>query len=370
MTLTGTEPDAVRTEAEPTLACALTETQAAIGEAARRYLTDRYPPARVAELADRGQADLSAWAELERQGWLDAGLGLAELTVLAQESGRALHPAPWLLTAGLALPFYHAAGCGLPGPATLAGATGHWGGGHATATDDGWEIDGDLPATSGAQCAAEILVAADTEDGRAVFRVRPDGPGVTRTRREGIDPLREASDFRLTAAPARLLNRPWQAGPLLAAAQDRLAAMLAGEAVGVADGALAFAVDYAKVRRQFGRPIGSFQAVAHLLAEGYADVELARSLAYGAAFAVEGADPDAGQAVALAVCASTRAAVRVCEAAMQVCGGIGVTWEFPVHWWYRRALWLDAFHAAHGEPLNLLADAVLGGLRAPVEIGV
>jgi alkylation response protein AidB-like acyl-CoA dehydrogenase len=182
---------------------------------------------------------------------------------------------------------------------------------------------------------------------------------VSWTRLEGVDPLREASAFQLTAAPARLLAGPDRAGPLLAGIGARMTAMLAAEAVGVADRALQIAVEHAKVREQFGRPIGTFQAVAHLLAESYADVELARSLAYGAAFAVAAADPGAGQVLALAVQASRHAALRACESAIQVCGGIGVTWEFPLHWWYRRALWLDAFHAARGDPLDALAGAIL-----------
>ena len=361
MVVTGNQVPATRTGTESQLACTLTDTQAGMRDAARRYLTERYPPARIAELADSGKFDVSAWAELKRQGWLDADLGTVELTVLAEESGRALHPTPWLPTAGLAVPVYHAAGTDLPGPATLAGTRR---GCHAVAAGDGWELDGYLPAVFGAYGAAEILVAAGTGDGCAVFGVRPDGPGVAWTRRKGIDPLREASDVRLTAAPARRLAGPGQAGPLLAAVEHRIAVMLAGEAVGVADRALDFAVGYAKVRRQFGRPIGSFQAVAHALAEGYADVELARSLAYGAAFAVGAGDRKASQAVAQAVHASRRAALRVCEAAIQVCGGIGVTWEFPLHWWYRRALWLDAFHAACADPLDLLASEVLGDRAA------
>jgi alkylation response protein AidB-like acyl-CoA dehydrogenase len=340
--------------AEPGLACSLTDTQAEIGAAARRYLTDRYPPGKIAELADRGEADVAAWADLGRQGWLDADLGVVELTVLAEESGRALHPAPWLITAALAAPVYHAAGTGLPGPATLAR------GGRASAADGGWELDGYLSGVPGLSGAAEVLVVAHVADGQAVFGVRPDGPGVSRTRLAGIDPLRDGSDLVLAAAPARLLARPGLAGPLLAEIEDRTTAMLAGEAVGVAARAVEFAVEYAKVREQFGRPIGSFQAVAHQLADSYADVELARSLAYGAAFAVAAGDPGADLSLTLAGQASSGAALRACETAIQACGAMGVTWEFPLHWWYRRALWLDAFHAARGDPLGALADAVLG----------
>ncbi len=348
---------------------ALTGTQTQIKDAARRYLTDRYPASRVAELGDRREADHAAWPELERQGWLDPGLGVVELTVLAEESGRALHPTPWLPAAGLALPVYDAAGAGLPGPATLADARSTCRAGEAR---DGWRLDGHIPAAFCGWDAAEIVVAARTGDGCALFALRPDGPGTSRTRREGIDPLRESADIALAAAPARLMAGPGLAGPLLTATSDRMTAMLAGEAVGVADRALEFAVGYAKVREQFGRPIGGFQAVAHALADGYADIELARSLAYRAACAVADRDHGAAQALALAVYTSRRAAVRVCEIAIQVCGGMGVTWEFPLHWWYRRALWLEEYHAARGEPADELADAAfaeyaVGTARDPAQ---
>jgi alkylation response protein AidB-like acyl-CoA dehydrogenase len=342
------------------LSFTVTETQVAVKDAARRYLTDQYTPSKIARLAERGQGDLDTWAELRRQGWLDAGLGIAELTMIAEESGRALNPAPWLLTAALALPVYAAAGTDQPGPATLVDAVATC---RCRREDDIWLLDGTVPDVTGARDAAEIIIAADTAEGAALFGIRPDAPGAVRTQRDVIDPLRDSSDFALAAAPARLLAGPGQASRLLAAAQARLEVMLAAEAVGVADRVLEFAVEHAKSRVQFGRPIGAFQAIAHPLADSYADVELARSLTYHAAHAVADGDQDQAVALAAAAYASRRAAVRGGELALQVCGGMGITWEFPLHWWYRRALWLEALRLSRPGPLDIIATAVLGEER-------
>jgi len=194
----------------------------------------------------------------------------------------------------------------------------------------------------------------------ALFGVRPDGHAALLTERRSIDPLRGLSGLELTGASARPLVAAPGARRLLVTIDRRAAALLACEAVGVADRALEFAVGYAKTRVQFDRPIGSYQAVGHLLAESYAELELARSLAYRAACVLRDRTKNADQALACAVHASRRAALQVCEAAIQVCGGIGVTWEFPLHRWYRRALWLDAVHARRPDPLVTLAETILG----------
>jgi alkylation response protein AidB-like acyl-CoA dehydrogenase len=336
---------------------AFTQTQTELRMAARRYLGDRYPATRIAELSDSTGYDAASWPELERQGWLDPDLGMVELALLAEEGGRALHPTPWWATVGLAVPVYRAAGADLPGAATLADGSGTC---RAWPDGDLWLLEGRVGAVVDARAAAEIVVAARTDTGVALFGVLPDGAGVSLAGHTGIDPLRGGSDLTLARTSARLLVGPPSAEPLLAAVGRRAAALLACEAVGVADRALEVAVDYAKTRVQFDRPIGSYQAVGHLLADSYAELELARSLAYRAARVLEDQAGNAAEALGCAVHASRRAAVQVCEAAIQVCGGIGVTWEFLLHRWYRRALWLDAFHAGAPDPLAAVARVVLG----------
>jgi alkylation response protein AidB-like acyl-CoA dehydrogenase len=123
---------------------------------------------------------------------------------------------------------------------------------------------------------------------------------------------------------------------------ERLAA-LALEAAGIAQRALEFAVEHAQTREQFGRPIGVYQAVAHPLADTYVESELARSLAYWAAWCVAENDEQAPVAVASAKSYAGDAAVAACERAIQVLGGIGFTWEHPLHTFYKRALSIQAY---------------------------
>jgi alkylation response protein AidB-like acyl-CoA dehydrogenase len=122
---------------------------------------------------------------------------------------------------------------------------------------------------------------------------------------------------------------------------ERLAA-LALEASGIAQRALELAVEHAKTREQFGRPIGVYQAVSHPLANTYVEAELARSLAYWAAWCVAENDEQTAMAVAAAKSYAGDAAVAACERAIQVLGGIGFTWEHPLHAYYKRALWIQA----------------------------
>jgi alkylation response protein AidB-like acyl-CoA dehydrogenase len=124
--------------------------------------------------------------------------------------------------------------------------------------------------------------------------------------------------------------------------EEQLAA-LSLEAVGVAAKVLELAVEYAKTREQFGRPIGVYQAVSHRLADTYVETELARSLAYWAAWCVAEQDEQAPVAVAAAKAYCGDAAVAACERSIQVHGGIGFTWEHVLHHYYKRALWIQAF---------------------------
>jgi alkylation response protein AidB-like acyl-CoA dehydrogenase len=126
---------------------------------------------------------------------------------------------------------------------------------------------------------------------------------------------------------------------------EQLAA-LSIEAVGIAAKALELALDYAKTREQFGKPIGTYQAVSHQLANTYVETELARSLAYWAAWCVAEGDEQADVACAAAKVYCGDAAVAACERSIQVHGGIGFTWEHVLHEYYKRALWIQA-HAGY-----------------------
>jgi len=339
---------------------ALTQEQRDLTSAVRRYLADSYPPDRIAELADGGPGSGTgpAWTELGRQGWLDDDLGTVELGLLAEESGYALHPTSWWATAALAAPVYRAAGLAPVTPATLAWAPGEC---RATPAGAGWLLLGGFTRVVDAAAAAELVVAARTDAGVALFGIAPDAPGARWSHRRSVDPLRRLSDLEVADTPARLLVAAPAAGPLLDAVTRRAAALLACEAVGVGARALDLAVDHAKVRVQFDRPIGSYQAVAHQLAEAYAEVELARSLAYRAICETS----PGGEPLGCAIHAARRAALLACETAIQVCGGIGATWEFPLHRWYRRALWLAAYTTVTADPLDVVAAHLFDQPVAP-----
>jgi alkylation response protein AidB-like acyl-CoA dehydrogenase len=140
----------------------------------------------------------------------------------------------------------------------------------------------------------------------------------------------------------------------------RLRAAMAAEALGVAQRALELGIEHAKTREQFGRPIGVYQAVSHALADTYADVELARSLVYWAAWSVAEDDEQALLAAAAASAFATEAAVAACERSIQVHAGTGFTWEHPLHRFYKRALWLEGFGRRPAALRREIADAVLG----------
>jgi alkylation response protein AidB-like acyl-CoA dehydrogenase len=139
----------------------------------------------------------------------------------------------------------------------------------------------------------------------------------------------------------------------------RLRAAMAAEALGIAQRALDLGIEHAKTREQFGKPIGTYQAVSHPLAQTYTDVELSRSLAYWAAWCVAEDDDRAPLAAAAAKAFATEAAVAACERSIQLHGGIGFTWEHPLHRFYKRAQWLEGFGTRPSELRLEVADALL-----------
>jgi alkylation response protein AidB-like acyl-CoA dehydrogenase len=139
----------------------------------------------------------------------------------------------------------------------------------------------------------------------------------------------------------------------------RFRAGAAAEALGVAQRALDLGVEHAKARVQFGKPIGTYQAVSHPLAQTYTDVELSRSLVYWAAWCVAEEDERAELAATAAKAFATEAAVAACERSIQVHGGIGFTWEHPLHRFYKRALWLEGFGRRPAELRLDVANSLL-----------
>ena len=343
---------------------AFSQEQEMLRAAAREWLADRYPIDRVVSLAESDAGwEPSVWGELTELGWLDPDLDLLEHAVLAEEAGYALLPAPWFTSVALAGP---ALGAPPSRPTTLA-----WVDDAATtlrdaagsvacrADDDvdGWRLTGVKRAVPDGSLADEAVVVARTPDRVALFRVDLAAhPEVVRPLSTS-DGTRRLAELRLDGTPAELL--PASAGPALTAVRRRSAALLACEAAGITQRALDIAVEYAKTRTQFDRPIGSYQGVSHGLADVYATLALARSLAYRAAWCVSADDPAAEEATATASIAAARAAVGGCEPAIQAMGGIGFTWDHPLHRFYKRAQWIAAFDGTPSRRRAELAGLIL-----------
>jgi alkylation response protein AidB-like acyl-CoA dehydrogenase len=322
-------------------------------------LPDGYDRSVWARMA--GELGLPGIAVPERYG--GAGAGPVEAAIVCEETGRFLLPGPLLSTMLAAAAIVHAADdrvadAVLPGIAAgetiatlaVAEAGGRWdvGAVHCTATPaaGGWRLDGLKRYVPDAHVADLIVTAARTPDGlAALFAVDRGANGVTVDLLTAFDLTRRLCDVTLDAAPAVPLAGPG-ARPL-DEVLDLVRVLVAAEQIGTAWAALDMAVGYARDRVQFGRAIGSFQAIKHMCADVLLDLESARSAAYFAAWAAASGSADLAVAAPLAraFCADTLLAAASLN--MQVHGGLCFTWEHPAHLYFRRAkagaqLWGDA----------------------------
>ncbi|NUS91707.1 MAG: acyl-CoA dehydrogenase [Nocardia sp.] len=279
------------------------------------------------------------------------GYSTAELAVVLEECGRALVCEPVLHSAVLGTQALLTAAADTTGllPGALTGrsfvtvsaldpATDDL---HAHPDGDGWRIDGTVTHLPGGTTADIAVASAAAPDGRRLFALRL-GPDTVRRPREVLDPTRRQADLTVRDCPAVALTVPESTRATTARLQDLATLAIACENTGLVDRLVELTVEYAGTRYQFGRPIGSFQAVKHRAADLLVALERARSASRYAA-AVYAADPDAARlavAVAGAVCAD--AAVFAAYEAVQLHGGVGFTWEHPVHSYLRRALGNEA----------------------------
>ena len=324
-------------------------------------LPDGYDRAVWARMA--GELGLPGLAVPQRYG--GAGAGPVEAAIVLEETGRFLLPGPLLSTLLAAAAIVRVAddrvaGALLPGVAAgdtiatlaLAEAGGRWdaGGVHCTATPvagGGWRLDGRKRYVPDAHAAGLLVTAARTvPDGVvALFAVDRDAAGVTVEPLTAFDLTRRLSDVALDAASAVPLADP--AAQPLDEVLDLVRVLVAAEQVGTAQAALDMAVGYARERVQFGRAIGSFQAIKHMCADVLLDVESARSAAYFAAWTAASDPGDLAVAAPLARAFCADAALAAAALNMQVHGGLCFTWEHPAHLFFRRAksgalLWGDA----------------------------
>jgi alkylation response protein AidB-like acyl-CoA dehydrogenase len=284
-----------------------------------------------------------------------AGFAFTDMQIVLDEMGRALVCAPFLSSAVMAVAAMLASGddeaCEdlLPGIAdgssiaTLAvtDADGHW----EPSNDEvqaqergiGWVLRGRRTFVIAGQNADVILVPAQTSGGPSVFAVRAANAGLTAVGMETLDMTRTLADLEFDGVAGTLVGARGAAEQIVRPALAAGLAGLAAEQAGAARRAMELAVDYAKVREQFGRPIGSFQAIKHKCADMLVEVESSSSLAYAAGKAIDEGSEEAMMLASMAKAYCSEAFTHVAAENIQVHGGIGFTWEHPAHLYYRRA---------------------------------
>jgi alkylation response protein AidB-like acyl-CoA dehydrogenase len=281
-----------------------------------------------------------------------AGYGFADLAVVLEELGGALYPSPLLAGRVLAGELLMALLPDAADPGVVREALGRLATGTATGTADLGDpglvartapdggvvvVDGIVaPVVDGAR--ADLLLLGATLDGApAVVLVEASAPGLTRTPMRTLDLTRELATVSCDGTPARVLA----SGPAAVAARSdawrRAAIAMAAEQIGGAARCLAMAVEHARGRIQFGRPIGSFQAVKHRLAEVLLEVDAGQAAVTHAARAVDAGSPDLALLAPLVLAHTSEAYIAAAAACIQVHGGMGFTWEHPAHLYYRRA---------------------------------
>jgi alkylation response protein AidB-like acyl-CoA dehydrogenase len=281
-----------------------------------------------------------------------AELGFSNMQIVVEEMGRALVCSPFLSSAVMCATALLAAEetdilAGIADGSTIAALAfldrrGQWNSSedhaHAELTaDGGWVLTGTYQFVLDAAVADVVLVAAATSAGPGLFAVRTDTAGVRRTPLETLDMTRRQADLAVDSAPAIPVGRVGDADAYLAAAFNAGLAALAAEQVGGARRLLEMSVEYASVREQFGRPIGSFQAIKHKCADMLVEVESATSAAYAAGTAIDEGSDESAVLASLAKAYCSEAYCHVAAENIQIHGGIGFTWEHPAHLYYRRA---------------------------------
>jgi len=322
----------------------LSEDQLALRDGARELLDGLAPTTRVRTVVDAGGGiDDGLWKAMVEQGWTAVevpedrgglGLGAVEVAVLLEEVGRHVAPAPFLstlLAAGALARAGHAdwADRLAAGEAIGCVAWSRPGRGGVRAAGD--SLTGRSDPVAFAPSADVAVVAAESDDGPALFAVEL---GERRPRREpAMDMTRELGWLQFDDTPAERVGGADDVDAVL----DRGAAFTSVEMLGGASRAMDMAVEYAKDRVQFGRPIGSFQAVKHRCADMLVDVEGMRSTAYWAAWCIGAQQDDVSVAASTAKIWCADASKRVMASSLQVHGGIGFTWEHDLHLFLKRA---------------------------------
>jgi alkylation response protein AidB-like acyl-CoA dehydrogenase len=331
----------------------------------RQFFTDKSDEQAVrAQMSSARGWDPDVWKQMAEEIGLaglivpeeygGAGFGPVELCLVMEEMGRTLACSPFLASSVAATQALLA--CAdeatkktlLPQLATgdtlatlaTAEPNGRWDIAgiemQARSKDDGWLLDGRKRFVLDGHNADVLLVAARTDEGIGLFQVDADASGLSRTPIPELDLTRKLTDVELAATPATLVS----SGDQTAALEQVLAfvvAALAAEQVGGAQTCLEMATDYAKTRLQFGRPIGSYQAIKHKCADMLCEVEFAKTAAYNALFTAAEAPDELREAAAIAKSYCSEAYFHAAAENIQIHGGMGFTWEHPAHLYFKRA---------------------------------
>jgi alkylation response protein AidB-like acyl-CoA dehydrogenase len=372
-----------------------TDEQNQLRDAVRRFCAENFDEQTVRQLMQSDPPfDSKVWARLGSElGVLglsvpeaDGGVGgtLVDQAVAVEELGASLACGPVFGTIFLAIPALVAASASqvrdellvelVEGRRTAAFVVAD----RAGASDIAVSITADHDALTGivervvdAGAADDLLVAARGADGVvALYAVEGSAPGVQRSPLATLDLTRPQATVMLSGAPGRLVAGPDDAERVIEHTLHVGSALLAVEQVGAAQHLLDLSVDYAKSRLQFGRPIGSFQAVKHRLADLLVDLEHARSTAYHAVWALADGSDDPALAVSIAQATASAAFSRIAADTIQVHGGIGFTWEHQAHLYFKRATCDAALLGTAEQHRSRVAELVLDNLNNSAAEGV
>jgi alkylation response protein AidB-like acyl-CoA dehydrogenase len=351
---------------ETTMNFAFSEEQDELRKSVRRFLEDKSPETEVRRLMETTEGyDPAVWSQMAEQLGLQsltipeayggAGFSYVELVVVLEEMGASLLCAPFFATVALGANALLASGDEqakadlLPGIASgetiatlaLTEDSGRWDADGvtlaATRSGETWKLDGHKSFVIDGHVANLVLVVARTAAGLSLFAVEGDAAGLTRTPLATMDQTRKQARLVFEGVEGRLVGSDGGAEPVLSKTLDLAAVALAAEQVGGAQRCLDMSVEYAKTRIQFGRPIGSFQAIKHKCADMLLEVESAKSAAYYAGWAASEDSDELPVVASLAKSYCSEAYFHAAAENIQIHGGIGFTWEHPAHLYFKRA---------------------------------
>jgi alkylation response protein AidB-like acyl-CoA dehydrogenase len=325
--------------------------QHAIKRTAKELLASRLKLENVRKHAEAGTYDDATWKEICELGWPGIfieeahggqGLGVLELVILMEELGYVVAPLPFLSNAAAGLVIQHAG---------------------SDAQRDRWLpgiASGEARGTVGVVTGGEARLVPDADSADVIVLVGPDGGTVVEASAAEVEPIETMDNTRRYARVRADAGEPLEGDP--APGMERVAAALAAELTGVSQRAMEMAVEYARDRKQFGRPIGAYQAVSHKCAQMLLEVEGSRSAAYYAGWTADAEPESLPLASSMAKSYASDAGWRVTAASLQVHGGIGFTWEHDLHFFLKRAKVDGLLYGSAAEHRERVAS--LSGLSA------